>query len=169
MFALGKTGPVSRSKVQQMSDLLAPADLALVSAKSWRHVAVAWGFQAKLSSTETCAIGNWLDSSELGGNNMPHRYFWQKLVQATVLRRELGLCLRVLLYDHGPNQWDDVLPGLAEEIHAHVRHTVMPGWPAEPNGWRSTCSSLLWLRMLFPLLDLSPVASFSGCRPGRRL
>ena len=38
------SGPVSRTKVLQcVSDLLTPAELSLVSAKSWRQVAVAWG------------------------------------------------------------------------------------------------------------------------------
>lgn len=64
------------------------------------------------------------DVSEPGGNKMPHRYFRQKLLQATVLRREMRLCLRVLLYDHGANQWDDVAPGLTDR-------SMRVGWPAE--------------------------------------
>eukprot|EP00438_Fugacium_kawagutii_P015958 Skav227095 [mRNA] locus=scaffold199:2660:6188:+ [translate_table: standard] len=108
---------VVKSQVALVLSQAVEADhLARISSKSWRQLGVTWAFLSQLDTTQACALGNWIDTSEPKTNVTPWRYHRGKLQQSQALKLLMRSCLHTLVLDYDCQSWHQITPDLAKQV-----------------------------------------------------
>eukprot|EP00438_Fugacium_kawagutii_P032678 Skav221339 [mRNA] locus=scaffold1845:45180:46922:+ [translate_table: standard] len=117
---------VVKSQVALVLSQAVEADhLARISSKSWRQLGITWAFLSQLDTTQACALGNWINTSESKTNITPWRYHRGKLQQSQALKLLMRSCLHTLVLDYDCQFWRQITPELAKQVRDE-QNTSLP-------------------------------------------